>query len=44
MNARRSIYAVVPIKETSDAKGRLAPVLDTRRRQASNKYSRQFLA
>jgi 2-phospho-L-lactate/phosphoenolpyruvate guanylyltransferase len=33
MNARRSIYAVVPIKETSDAKRRLAPVLDTRRRQ-----------
>jgi 2-phospho-L-lactate guanylyltransferase len=33
MNARRSIYAVVPIKETSDAKRRLASVLDTRRRQ-----------
>jgi 2-phospho-L-lactate/phosphoenolpyruvate guanylyltransferase len=33
MNARRSIYAVVPIKETSDAKRRLAPVLDATRRQ-----------
>jgi 2-phospho-L-lactate/phosphoenolpyruvate guanylyltransferase len=33
MNARRNIYAVVPIKETSDAKRRLAPVLGTARRQ-----------
>jgi 2-phospho-L-lactate guanylyltransferase len=33
MNARRNVYAVVPIKETSDAKRRLAPVLDTTRRQ-----------
>jgi len=33
MNARRNVYAVVPIKATSDAKRRLAPVLDTTRRQ-----------
>lgn len=33
MNARRNIYAVVPIKETSDAKRRLAGVLCGARRQ-----------
>ena len=33
MNARRNIYAVVPIKETGDAKQRLAQVLGTARRQ-----------
>ncbi|HEX9275540.1 MAG TPA: 2-phospho-L-lactate guanylyltransferase [Casimicrobiaceae bacterium] len=33
MNARRNVYAVVPIKETGDAKQRLAPVLGTARRQ-----------
>ena len=33
MNARRNIYAVVPIKETGDAKQRLAQVLDRTRRQ-----------
>jgi 2-phospho-L-lactate guanylyltransferase len=33
MNARRNVYAVVPIKETGDAKQRLAQVLGTARRQ-----------
>ena len=33
MNTRRNIYAVVPIKETGDAKQRLAQVLGTARRQ-----------
>ena len=33
MNARRNIYAVVPIKNTSDAKRRLAGVLCGARRQ-----------
>jgi 2-phospho-L-lactate/phosphoenolpyruvate guanylyltransferase len=33
MNARRNIYAVVPIKDTSDAKRRLARVLGGVRRQ-----------
>jgi 2-phospho-L-lactate guanylyltransferase len=33
MNTRRNIYAVVPIKETSDAKRRLASVLGGARRQ-----------
>jgi 2-phospho-L-lactate/phosphoenolpyruvate guanylyltransferase len=33
MNARRNIYAVVPVKDTSDAKRRLAGVLCVARRQ-----------
>ena len=33
MNARRNIYAVVPVKDTSDAKRRLAGVLCGARRQ-----------
>jgi 2-phospho-L-lactate guanylyltransferase len=33
MNARRNIYAVVPVKDTSDAKRRLAGVLGGARRQ-----------
>jgi 2-phospho-L-lactate guanylyltransferase len=33
MNARRDVYAVVPIKETTDAKRRLAGVLDAPRRR-----------
>src|SRR5262245_3477124 len=33
MNARRNIYAVVPVKDTSDAKRRLAGVLGSARRQ-----------
>jgi 2-phospho-L-lactate guanylyltransferase len=33
MNARRDVYAVVPIKETEDAKRRLAGVLDAPRRR-----------
>jgi len=33
MNVQCSLYAVVPIKETGDAKGRLASVLGATRRQ-----------
>ncbi len=33
MNARRDVYAVVPIKDTNDAKRRLAGVLDAPRRR-----------
>src|SRR6516165_480664 len=33
MNTRRNIYAVVPVKDTSDAKRRLAGVLNGTRRQ-----------
>jgi 2-phospho-L-lactate guanylyltransferase len=33
MNLRRNLYAVVPIKDTEDAKGRLASVLSATRRQ-----------
>src|SRR5262245_62763501 len=33
MNARRNIYAVVPIKDTSDAKRRLAGMFGAARRQ-----------
>ena len=33
MNARRDVYAVVPVKSTQDAKRRLAGVLGAARRQ-----------